>query len=74
MRREAAGKGVSSALLQWAVDRAGSLGRPWVRLDCVADRPALRQIYERFGFRYHSDRQVGKYLVARFQFQVAAGG
>jgi GNAT superfamily N-acetyltransferase len=72
VRREFAGGTVSSALLSWAAQRTGSLGRPFLRLDCDAARPRLRAVYERFGFRHHSDRQVGPYLVARHQLDVRA--
>jgi hypothetical protein len=27
----------------------------------------LRAVYERFGFRHHSDRQVGPYFVSRYE-------
>jgi GNAT superfamily N-acetyltransferase len=67
VRRAFAGGLLSSALLQWAADRARSLGRQYLRLDCEASRPRLRAIYERSGFRHHSDRQVGPYFVARYE-------
>jgi GNAT superfamily N-acetyltransferase len=67
VRREWAGRGVSTALLQWTVDRARSLGKQYLRLDCDADRSRLREMYERFGFRLHSFRQVGAYYVARYE-------
>ena len=70
VRREAAGQGVSNALLQWAVDKARSLGRPYVRLDCVAERPRLRAVYERFGFEYVSDWPIENFIVARYQYRV----
>jgi hypothetical protein len=41
-----------------------------VRLDGAASRPALKQIYERFGFRYRNDKQVGPYLVSRYELAV----
>jgi GNAT superfamily N-acetyltransferase len=72
VRRCFAGKGISTALMQWAVERAGALGRRYVRLDCEASRPRLRAVYERFGFRHHSDRQVGPYFVARYEYAVRA--
>jgi GNAT superfamily N-acetyltransferase len=62
------GLGVSTALLQWAVDRATSMGKRYLRLDCDASRPKLRALYERFGFRVHSFRQVGAYYVARYEY------
>ncbi len=71
VRREFAGGKVSGPLLEWATKRAASLGRRFLRLDCDAARLRLRAVYERFGFRYHSDRQVGPYLVARYELPVA---
>jgi GNAT superfamily N-acetyltransferase len=71
VRRRFAGGGVSSALLQWAALRTHSLGRRFLRLDCEASRPRLRAIYERFGFRHHSDRQVGPYFVSRYEYDAA---
>jgi GNAT superfamily N-acetyltransferase len=70
VRRRYAGGPLSSAMLDWAVEQTRKLGRQYLRLDCVADRPKLRAIYERYGFRYHSDWRIGPYLVARYQFPV----
>jgi GNAT superfamily N-acetyltransferase len=70
VRREYAGGTVSTALLTWAVDRTRALGRRYLRLDCDASRPKLRLVYERFGFQYHSDRHVGPYHVARYEYAV----
>lgn len=68
VRRRFAGGQVSSALLTWAVGRAGSLGKRYLRLDCEASRAKLRAFYERLGFVHHSDRQVGPYFVARYEY------
>jgi GNAT superfamily N-acetyltransferase len=70
VRRRYAGTGLSTVVLRWAVTRARALDRPYLRLDCEASRPRLRAIYERFGFQYHSDRQVGSYLVSRYEYDV----
>jgi len=70
VRRRFAGGSVSSALLSWARDRVRELGLRYLRLDCEASRPPLKAIYERFGFRHHSDRQVGQYLVSRYEIDV----
>lgn len=67
VRRSHAGQGISTALVQWTVDRARSLGKRYLRLDCDADRTRLREMYERFGFRLHSYRQVGAYYVSRYE-------
>jgi GNAT superfamily N-acetyltransferase len=72
VRRRFAGGVLSSVLLNWAVERTAMLKRNFLRLDCDAARPSLRAVYERFGFRYHSDRQVGPYLVARYEFPILA--
>ena len=70
VRRRWAGLDVSTALMSWAVERTRAVGRTRLRLDCDADRTRLRAMYERFGFRYHSDRQVGPYYVARYEMEV----
>ena len=74
VRRRYAGTGLSAVLLAWAAERTHQLGRRYLRLDCEASRPRLRAIYEHFGFRYHSDRQVGPYLVSRYEYDVTQGG
>jgi GNAT superfamily N-acetyltransferase len=70
VRRRFAGGRISSALLEWAVLRTRSLSRRFLRLDCEASRPRLRAMYEHFGFRHHSDRQVGPYFVSRYEYDV----
>ncbi len=70
VRRQFAGKGISLALLNWAAERTHNLGRTVLRLDCDADRQRLRSVYESFGFRHHSCRQVGSYFVARYEYDV----
>jgi GNAT superfamily N-acetyltransferase len=72
--RRYAGGEVSNALLKWAVSRAASLGRSWLRLDCEIERDQLRAVYERFGFEHHSNRRVGPYRVARYQLSLSAAG
>jgi len=62
------GSGVSTALLAWAVQEASALGKSWLRLDCDDHRPKLKALYEGFGFRFHSHRQVGPYYVSRYEY------
>jgi GNAT superfamily N-acetyltransferase len=71
VRRRYAG-GISGALLNWAVSRASELGRRYVRLDCASDRSSLRNVYERFGFRLHSERNMGRFIVARYQIEAVS--
>lgn len=70
VRPRFAGAGVGPAMLAWAAGHARALGRTLLRLDCDRDRPRLRAFYERNGFRYHSDRQVGPHFVARYEREV----
>jgi GNAT superfamily N-acetyltransferase len=70
VKRAFSGQGISTALLEWAVSRARTLGKRYLRLDCDAERSRLRALYERFGFRLHSYRQVGSYYVSRYELQV----
>ena len=53
VRRPWADQQLGRRLLEWASHRALSLGRTWVRLDCVADNAFLRDYYTQAGF---SDR------------------
>jgi GNAT superfamily N-acetyltransferase len=71
VRRRYRGRGVSTALMQWAASRARELGKRYLRLDCDANRPKLRTLYERFGFQFHSFRQVGPYYVARYEYPLS---
>jgi GNAT superfamily N-acetyltransferase len=70
VRREFAGRGVSTALLAWARDRARAMGLDFLRLDCDATRPRLRSFYERHGFRYHSDFRWRRFIVARYELRL----
>ncbi|MBN3899932.1 MAG: GNAT family N-acetyltransferase [Nostoc sp. NOS(2021)] len=70
VRRDYSGGKVSSALLTWAVKHTQTLGRHYLRLDCEASRSRLRAIYEGFGFRHHSDRQVGTCFVSRYEYEI----
>jgi GNAT superfamily N-acetyltransferase len=70
VRRSFAGGAVSTQIFQWAIEYSRKLGRHFLRLDCVADRPRLRLVYENFGFKHHSDRQVGSRFVARYEYEI----
>jgi GNAT superfamily N-acetyltransferase len=68
VRRSYSGGIVSYRLLQWAIEKSKSQGLKYLRLDCDASRPKLCAIYENFGFRKHSTKQVGAFYVARFEY------
>ena len=70
VRRRFARGVVSTPLLSWAVERTRDLGRSYLRLDCEASRLKLRAVYERFGFRHHSDKHVPPYFVSRYEYEI----
>lgn len=71
VRRAWAKKGVSTELLSYAQARARHLARAYLRLDCVADRKGLRNLYEQFGFVLHSVVQKGALSFARYELPIA---
>ncbi|MBN1782997.1 GNAT family N-acetyltransferase [bacterium] len=70
VRRSHAGKGISGIILDWAKNEAKMRGKCYLRLDCEASRIKLCRLYENNGFVKHSERQVGPYYVARYQFRL----
>lgn len=74
VRRAFKGMGIAAALLSWAADETRAECRPFLRLDCDAERTKLRQLYESCGFTLHSYRQVGPYYVSRYEMVVGAWG
>lgn len=73
VRRPYAGTGLSSLATQYAVHEAEKRGKKYLRLDCEASRPKLRALYERLGFKHHSDKQVGWYSCSRYEYFLKAG-
>ncbi len=70
VRRAFGGSGLAAALLSWAADRARSLDRRYLRLDCEVGRPRLRAFYESHGLRHHSDVHAGPFHVSRFELDL----
>jgi GNAT superfamily N-acetyltransferase len=66
------GRGFAHELLVNAVTLTREKGFRFLRLDCVAGRPKLRAVYERFGFRHHSQVKIGTGIFDRFEFDVGA--
>jgi ribosomal protein S18 acetylase RimI-like enzyme len=48
--RAVGGQGVGLALLRWAERAAAAAGKRFLRLDCMAENPALCDYYERAGY------------------------
>jgi ribosomal protein S18 acetylase RimI-like enzyme len=64
VRRAFAGKGIGWHLLRWAEGMVAAAGKSYLRLDCMAENPALCAYYERAGFTYRGEVQ-GKGWKAR---------
>jgi ribosomal protein S18 acetylase RimI-like enzyme len=73
VRRCYAGGRVSFQLLDWAVAETRKIGRTYLRMDVETSRRRLREIYEKYGFQYHSERNVGPYSVSRYQIPTGLG-
>ncbi|MBZ9712769.1 GNAT family N-acetyltransferase [Deinococcus multiflagellatus] len=69
----AQGSGLSTLLLADARARTQAAGRPWLKLDTAANRPALRALYERAGFVPCGEREVFGFRVVLFRQPTGAG-
>jgi ribosomal protein S18 acetylase RimI-like enzyme len=76
VRRDRARAGLGGRMLDWACTRAASLGRKYVRLDCVATNDFLRDYYTRAGFEERGEIEarfpppVGALRLRRYEKQV----
>lgn len=68
IRRAYGGTGIAQEILHYGKRRTKDAGRRVLRLDCAADRPKLRAIYERAGFVWRDDRTVGPHLLSRYEW------
>ncbi|MCE5275520.1 MAG: GNAT family N-acetyltransferase [Deltaproteobacteria bacterium] len=64
------GRGLGRKVIAWAKARACSAGMTYLRLDTEAARTRLCAFYESAGFHRHSERQVGRHYVARYEMRV----
>ncbi len=78
VRRTWAEHRLGARMLEWAGDRAASLGRRYVRLDCVADNCFLRDYYGQAGFEERGEIEarfpapVGTLRLRRYEKPVRA--
>jgi GNAT superfamily N-acetyltransferase len=70
VRRRFAGGQLSSLLLGWALEKTRLLGRKYLRMDTEIQRLKLREMYERYGFQHHSERNMGRFSVIRYQYRI----
>ena len=68
--RDFAGKGLGRYLLQWAERRIAEVGKKFIRLDCMAENPALRAYYEQAGFIYRGETQGKGWKAALYEKKV----
>ena len=68
------GAEIAQALLAHACVLARQQGRAYLRLDCMSGKPRLRAVYERFGFRLHSQKELDGLLFDRFELAVGNSG
>ncbi|WP_308637131.1 GNAT family N-acetyltransferase [Paenibacillus silvisoli] len=60
------GQGIGSRMLAWAKAYINGKGKEWIRLDCMADNPALNQYYRGLGFVYRG-RFDGRWSVNLYE-------
>jgi ribosomal protein S18 acetylase RimI-like enzyme len=65
--RAAAGRGVADALIAECERRARLRSLECIRLDTAADRPVLRSLYERLGYRALDVRRVDSLVGVRYE-------
>ncbi len=69
VRRSQAGRGVARQMILYAQQLTQNANRRFLRLDCAADRPKLRSIYENSGFVWLDDGMFGPYLISRYEWR-----
>ncbi len=58
VRRSVAGQGVSIKMINYAKERAKSIGVNTLRLDTIKDRYKLRELYEKQGFKLSHEMTI----------------
>ena len=67
IRHDLSTKGLGAELLRFGLNQAQSENLDYVRLDCVASNRALRDYYERHGFRLARVENNGEVDLALYQ-------
>ena len=76
VRRAWARQQFGRRMLEWTAGRAASLGRSYVRLDCMSDNGFLREYYRRAGFAERGEidarfpEPIGTLRLLRFEKQI----
>lgn len=67
IRSDLHGQGLGEEILHWAGEEARSLGKEYLRLDCMADNEVLNRYYRGLGFTYHGVYPAGHFSASRFE-------
>jgi GNAT superfamily N-acetyltransferase len=67
VRGDAAGLGIGMALVRWSEGETAASGRPFVRLDCPARNPVLRDYYRGAGYQHRGDVTVADFRASLFE-------
>lgn len=70
--RACKGQRLSSQILDFAVQQVLERGKKFLRLDTDITRPALCNLYERYGFVRVGQRRVGTFECALYELEVGA--
>jgi len=68
--RAQAGRGLGAEVIRWADRRAASLGREFLRLDCLGDSNGIRAYYEGLGFEHRGDLVLGNRNMSIYERRV----
>lgn len=66
-RTHVKGYGVGATILNWVKGYIKSNNRKYLRLDCIATNPVIRQYYETLGFSYLGQVSQDGYTLALYQ-------
>lgn len=66
-RTRVKGYGVGGIILNWVKAYIKSNNRKYLRLDCIATNPAIRQYYENLGFVYRGQVKQDSYSLALYE-------
>lgn len=70
VHREAAGSGVSKAILDYFKEEGRRRGLKDVRLDCRTEKPELTAFYESHGFKKVEEKMVSEHLMSLYKYEL----
>jgi GNAT superfamily N-acetyltransferase len=70
VRRAHAGQEVGKRLLYWAGPQTAAAGRKYLRLDCMAENPALCHYYLMCGFYFWGEVSVRSFKSALWEKEI----